>query len=51
MKYLFLDVDGTLIDYKTKLPASAKKAVEQAPKNGHKIIICTGCSRCEEIWI
>ena len=30
MKYLFLDVDGTLIDYKTKLPASAKKAVEQA---------------------
>lgn len=47
MKYLFLDVDGTLIDYKTKLPASAKKAVEQAQKNGHKIIICTGCSRCE----
>ena len=35
MKYLFLDVDGTLIDYKTKLPASAKKAVEQAQKNGH----------------
>lgn len=47
MKYSFLDVDGTLIDYKTKLPASAKKAVEQAQKNGHKIIICTGCSRCE----
>ena len=47
MKYLFLDVDGTLIDYKAKLPASAKKAVEEAQKNGHKIIICTGCSRCE----
>ncbi len=47
MKYLFLDVDGTLIDYHTKLPASAKKAVEQARKNGHKVIICTGCSRCE----
>ena len=29
-KIVFLDVDGTLIDYKTKLPASAKKAVEQA---------------------
>ena len=47
MKYLFLDVDGTLINYHTKLPNSAKKAVEQARKNGHKVIICTGCSRCE----
>lgn len=47
MKYLFLDVDGTLIDYQTKLPLSAKKAVEKAQRNGHKIIICTGCSQCE----
>ena len=47
MKYLFLDVDGTLIDYKTQLPPSAKEAVEKAQQNGHKIIICTGCSQCE----
>lgn len=47
MKYLFLDVDGTLINYNTQLPKSAKQAVEKAQKNGHKVIICTGCSRCE----
>ena len=47
MKYLFLDVDGTLIDYKTKLPASAAKAVDQARANGHKVYICTGCSKAE----
>ena len=45
MKYLFLDVDGTLIDYKTELPLSAKQAVLKAQSHGHKIIICTGCSR------
>ena len=31
MKFVvFLDVDGTLIDYETKLPDSARKAVDQA---------------------
>ena len=44
---LFLDVDGTLIDYEAKTPASAKKAVDQARKNGHKVYICTGCSKAE----
>lgn len=29
-KIVFLDVDGTLIDYETKLPDSARKAVDQA---------------------
>ena len=28
-KIVFLDVDGTLIDYEAKLPASAAKAVVQ----------------------
>ena len=27
-KIVFLDVDGTLIDYETKLPDSARKAVD-----------------------
>ena len=31
-KIIFLDVDGTLINYETKCPDSAKEAVEQARK-------------------
>lgn len=42
-----MDVDGTLIDYETKLPASAAKAVQMARSNGHKVYICTGCSKAE----
>ena len=41
-KIIFLDVDGTLIDYEAKLPASAAKAVDMARANGHKVYICTG---------
>ena len=44
---VFLDVDGTLIDYEAKLPASAAKAVDQARAHGHKVYICTGCSKAE----
>lgn len=46
-KIIFLDVDGTLIDYEAKLPASAAKAVDEARANGHKVYICTGCSKAE----
>jgi len=46
-KIVFLDVDGTLIDYDAKLPASAANAVNQARANGHKVYICTGCSKAE----
>ena len=46
-KVIFLDVDGTLIDYEAKTPASAKKAVELARANGHRVYICTGCSKAE----
>ncbi len=46
-KIVFLDVDGTLIDYDTKLPASAAKAVEEARANGHLVYLCTGCSKAE----
>ena len=31
-KIVFLDVDGTLIDYETKLPDSARKAVKMLGK-------------------
>ncbi len=46
-KIVFLDVDGTLIDYEAKMPASAAKAVDMARANGHKVYICTGCSKAE----
>ena len=46
-KIVFLDVDGTLIDYDAICPESAAKAVEQARANGHKVYICTGCSKAE----
>lgn len=43
MKYLFIDIDGTLLDsLNNKVPDSAWKAIDLAKKNGHKIFLCTG---------
>lgn len=46
-KIIFLDVDGTLVDYENKLPDSAVKAIRQARLNGHRVYICTGRSKAE----
>lgn len=46
-KIVVLDVDGTLIDYEAKCPDSAKEAVRKAREAGHKVYICTGCSKAE----
>lgn len=46
-KIVFLDVDGTLIDYEAKCPDSTKEAVRKAREAGHKVYICTGCSKAE----
>lgn len=47
MKYIFLDIDGTLFDHKTyTVPKSACRAVELAREAGHKVFICTGRSCC-----
>ncbi len=46
-KIIFLDVDGTLINYEAKLPESAAQAVNEARKNGHRVYLCTGCSKAE----
>ncbi len=46
-KILFIDVDGTLVDYENKLPDSAVTAIRKARRNGHKVYICTGRSRAE----
>ena len=33
-KLIFLDVDGTLVDYHNRIPESAVKAIRQARENG-----------------
>lgn len=41
--YVFVDLDGTIIDHKNyEIPESAKIAIKKAQKNGHEIIINTG---------
>lgn len=52
-KVVFLDVDGTLVDYENKLPDSAVRAIRQARERGHRVYICTGRSKAEvyqELW-
>ena len=52
-KIIFLDVDGTMTNYNGKIPESAKKAIQLARQNGHKVYMCTGRSRAEiypDIW-
>ena len=46
-KIIFLDVDGTLVDYEGNLSDSAVRAVRLARANGHRVYICTGRSRAE----
>lgn len=44
-KIIFLDIDGTLIDYTQQLPRSAREALSLAQANGHKILISSGRSK------
>jgi len=41
-KMIFLDIDGTLVDFELRMPESARLALNEAKKNGHRIAICTG---------
>lgn len=43
-KLLSFDIDGTLLDYTGKMPASAKEALRQACLAGHRLVICSGRS-------
>ena len=43
-KYIFLDIDGTLVGYDAKIPDSALKALKMAQANGHKVFIASGRS-------
>ncbi|MDD2980807.1 MAG: HAD family hydrolase [Hespellia sp.] len=52
-KVIFIDVDGTLVDYENNLPESAVEAIRRARGNGHKVYISTGRSKAEvyrNIW-
>lgn len=52
-KIIFLDVDGTLVDYHNRIPESAIRAIRQARENRHLVYVCTGRSRAEmqpELW-
>lgn len=52
-KIIFIDVDGTLVDYEGNLPESAVTAIRTARKNGHRVYISTGRSKAEvydPIW-
>lgn len=43
MKYIFIDIDGTLIgSFDHHIPESTIKAITKAKQNGHKIFLCTG---------
>jgi Cof subfamily protein (haloacid dehalogenase superfamily) len=41
---VFLDVDGTLVDDRGRVPDSARAAVQRARANGHLVFLCTGRS-------
>lgn len=52
-KIIFIDVDGTLVNYENQIPESAISAIRKARANGHKVYICTGRSEAEvyeNIW-
>ena len=52
-KIIFIDVDGTLVDYDGNIPGSAVKAIRAARANGHRVYISTGRSKAEvyqDIW-
>lgn len=45
-KIIFLDLDDTLWRFE-QIPDSALEAIEKARKNGHKVFVNTGRTRCE----
>lgn len=43
-KAVFLDIDGTMIDFTGRMPESAEYAIREAKNNGHHMVICSGRS-------
>lgn len=46
-KLLFFDIDGTLVGFDQKMPASTREALYRAKENGHKLFLCTGRCRTQ----
>jgi HAD superfamily hydrolase (TIGR01484 family) len=46
-RYIFIDIDGTLLDHRTGIPESSFYAIRQARENGNKVFICTGRAKSE----
>ena len=44
-KIIFIDIDGTIVDYENHLPDSAVTAIRKARENGHRVYISTGAVR------
>lgn len=48
MKYIFIDIDGTLFSNEIQgIPESSKTAIKKAKEAGNKIFLCTGRSLAE----
>lgn len=47
MKYLFFDIDGTLLSHEEGISLSTIKGLSESKEKGHKIFICTGRSYAE----
>lgn len=43
----FLDIDGTILPFGKGIPESARKAIEERSKEGHRFFLCTGRSIVE----
>lgn len=41
-KLVFLDIDGTIINFNKEISESTIKAIKKAQENGHKVFICSG---------
>lgn len=46
-KIIFLDIDGTLMDFQGNIPESTRKALVLAREAGHRLVLCTGRTKSE----
>lgn len=46
-RIIFFDIDGTLVGFQGTMRESTRDALQMAKENGHKILICSGRSKCQ----
>lgn len=46
-KFIFIDIDGTLLDSRTGIPHSTVHAIREARKKGHKVFVSTGRAKSQ----